>query len=83
VVKLEGLQVMTPSLFPRICAWDNLLLAYRKASKGKRDKAPVACFEYHLPPSPLWGEDNLINLQAELQDKTYRPGPYHSLRLKP
>ena len=54
-------------LYPRVCAWDNLLLAYRKASKGKRGNASVAQFEYHL-------EDNLITLQAELQTKTYRPG---------
>jgi hypothetical protein len=62
------------SLYPRIYAWDNLLLAYRKASKGKRGFAPAARFEYHL-------EDNLITLQAELQDKTYRPGAYHSFTI--
>jgi RNA-directed DNA polymerase len=59
------------SLYARVCAWDNLLLAYRKAAKGKRGQAPAARFEYHL-------EDNLITLQAELCDKTYRPGAYHS-----
>jgi RNA-directed DNA polymerase len=58
-------------LYARVCAWDNLLLAYRKAAKGKRGQAPAARFEYHL-------EDNLITLQAELCDKTYRPGAYHS-----
>jgi len=62
--------VNTP-LYPRVCAWDNLLLAHRKASKGKRGKAPAARFEYHL-------EDNLITLQAELQTRTYRPGAYYS-----
>jgi hypothetical protein len=59
------------SLYRRVCAWDNLLLAYRKASKGKRGKASVAQFEYHL-------EDNLIILQAELGARTYRPGAYYS-----
>jgi len=54
-------------LYPRVCAWDNLLLAYRKASRGKRGKAPAAGFEYYL-------EDNLITLQAELCSKTYQPG---------
>jgi RNA-directed DNA polymerase len=58
-------------LYAQVYDWDNLLLAYRKASKGKRGKAPAARFEYHL-------EDNLITLQEELRDKTYRPGTYHS-----
>jgi hypothetical protein len=66
---------MNVSLYPRVYAWDNLLLAHRKASKGKRGKAPAARFEYHL-------EDNLITLQAELGDKTYRPGAYHSFYIK-
>ncbi|MBI5822541.1 MAG: RNA-dependent DNA polymerase [Chloroflexi bacterium] len=51
--------------------FDNLLLAYRKASKGKRGLADVAEFEYRL-------EDNLLQLQRELQSQTYQPGEYHS-----
>ncbi|MBI3151063.1 MAG: hypothetical protein HYZ21_02940 [Chloroflexi bacterium] len=51
--------------------WDNLLLAYRKASKGKRGHADVAEFEYRL-------EANLLQLQRELQSQTYQPGEYHS-----
>ncbi len=71
---------MNTSLYRRICAWDNLLLALsltgqRKASKGKRGKVPAASFEYHL-------EDNLVTLQAELGDKIYQPGAYHSFYIK-
>lgn len=62
---------MNFSLYTRICSWQNLLLAFRKASKGKRGKAPAVAFEYRL-------EDNLVNLQTELKNKTYRPGTYHS-----
>ncbi|MFZ5881425.1 MAG: reverse transcriptase domain-containing protein [Chloroflexota bacterium] len=51
--------------------WDNLLLAYRKAAKGKRGHTDVAAFEYRL-------EDNLLQLQRELQDQSYQPGEYHS-----
>jgi retron-type reverse transcriptase len=51
--------------------WENLLLAYRKAAKGKRGHADVAEFEYRL-------EDNLLQLQRELQDQSYQPGAYHS-----
>lgn len=55
----------------RLHSFDNLLLAYRKAAKGKRGLADVAEFEFRL-------EENLLQLQQELQDQTYQPGKYHS-----
>ena len=58
-------------MYEQLTSWPNLLLAYRKASKGKRGKANVAAFEYLL-------EDNLCRLQEELRRQTYRPGSYHS-----
>ena len=45
--------------------------AYQKASRGKRGHPNVADFEFHL-------EENLLNLQEELVNLTYQPGPYHS-----
>jgi retron-type reverse transcriptase len=62
---------MGGSLYAQVCDWDNLLLAHRKASKGKRGKEPAARFEYHL-------EDNLVALADELRTLTYRPGAYNS-----
>lgn len=59
------------TMYEQLCSWNNLLLAYRRASKGKRGRPPVAAFEYRL-------EDNLLQLQQELVGKTYRPGPYAS-----
>ena len=59
------------SVFDQLIAWDNLLLAYRKAGRGKRSHPNVAAFEYRL-------EDNLWQLQAELQRQYYSPGSYHS-----
>ena len=58
-------------LYPKVWNWDNLYVAYRRARKGKRGKAPVADFHFLL-------EDNLVQLQDELLTQTYRPGPYHS-----
>ena len=58
-------------LYPQVYDWDNLLLAYRRASKGKRGNPAVAAFEYRL-------EDNLIRLQEELVARTYQPGPDYS-----
>jgi len=58
-------------LYHQVWAWDNLYLAYRQARKGKRGKSPAASFEFNL-------EENLFQLQQELADKTYIPGPYCS-----
>lgn len=58
-------------MFDRLTAWDNLLLAYHKASKGKRSHPNVAAFEYRL-------EDNLWQLQDALAAQNYIPGSYHS-----
>jgi RNA-directed DNA polymerase len=51
--------------------WENLRLAYHNAARGKRGNAPAAGFEALLA-------DHLLELQEELQQKTYRPGNYHS-----
>ncbi|MCB0214318.1 MAG: RNA-dependent DNA polymerase [Anaerolineae bacterium] len=61
-------------MYTKLTQWANLLLAYRKAAKGKRGQANVAAFEHRL-------EDNLLRLQAELIDQTYRPGPYTSFTI--
>ncbi|MCP4211776.1 MAG: RNA-dependent DNA polymerase [Halieaceae bacterium] len=58
-------------MYYHLTSWDNLQLAYSKASKGKRGHANVATFEHRL-------EDNLLELQAELRTQTYHPGPYTS-----
>ena len=58
-------------MYADLVAWDNLLLAYAKAAKGKRGKANVASFELHL-------EENLLQLQAELTSYLYEPRGYVS-----
>ncbi len=62
---------MQDVMFEKLTSWQNLLLAYRLAAKGKRGQPNVAAFEHRL-------EDNLLQLQLELQTQTYRPGPYSS-----
>lgn len=61
-------------MYRQIVSWDNLLLAYAKASKGKRGKANVALFEHRL-------EENLLQLQDELSRQTYRPRGYVSFHI--
>lgn len=59
------------NLYPQIATFSNLLLAFDKARKGKRGKAGVAIFEYNL-------ERELLRLESELQEETWRPGGYTS-----
>lgn len=59
------------NLYPTLTTYENLLLACRKAGRGKRGQPPVAAFDYDQ-------DDNLFSLQAELQAMTYHPGPYYS-----
>lgn len=58
-------------MYNQLCSWENLLLAYRKAAKGKRGLENVAAFEYQL-------EENLLALQSQLLTQTYQPGDYSS-----
>ncbi|MBL8485307.1 MAG: hypothetical protein JNJ60_24130 [Rhodocyclaceae bacterium] len=55
--------------FARICSWDNLLEAYRKAARGKRGRATAARFEFDLA-------ERLLELKRDLETGRYRPGGY-------
>lgn len=56
-------------VWEHIVTFENLLLAFRKARKGKRSRTDVAEFELNL-------EKELLVLQAELKEKSYCPGSY-------
>lgn len=56
-------------LWPRVISFDNLLLAFRKARRGKRRRPSVAGFELNL-------EKELLDLQRELTSGEYIPGAY-------
>ncbi len=58
-------------MYAKLSSWENLLLAFRRAAKGKRGRPNVAAFEYRL-------EENLLELQEELCTRTYCPRPYTS-----
>jgi hypothetical protein len=57
------------SLYSKVIDWPNLLLAFRKAAKGKRGKGSAAGFEHQLA-------DRLLELQSELAGFSYQPGEY-------
>ena len=62
------------NLYASVCSFDNLLRAARKAEKGKRFRSSCRSFNLDL-------EKNLLSLQKELKDKTYRPGPYQHFKI--
>ena len=61
-------------LYDRITSFDNLAHAARAARRGKRTRPDVAAFEFGL-------ERELLRLQDELRDQSYRPGPYRQFRI--
>ena len=61
-------------LWERIVSFENLLLAYRKARRGKRGRIEVASFGCDL-------EVELFKLQAELNSGNYSPGSYRQFTI--
>lgn len=57
------------AMFDALCDWGNLWQAAHLAARGKRRRASAAAFEHQVA-------DRLIELQAELRARTYRPGAY-------
>jgi len=49
--------------------WENLWAAWKRAAQDKRSRSTTCRFEFHLA-------DELLQLQRELVEGRYRPGPY-------
>ena len=62
------------NLFDAVTTFENLLLASRLAQKGKRFKESTALFNLNL-------EKEILLLQKELQEMTYRPGGYRDFQI--
>ena len=62
-------------LYPKIYEWENLVIAYKKARKGKTKKKYVIEFEKDL-------RKNLQKLQFELMTFTYKPKPLKTFILR-
>jgi RNA-directed DNA polymerase len=56
-------------VWQQLVSFENLLLAFGKARRGKSQRPPVAVFECRL-------EKELLQLQRELQSGAYQPGAY-------
>jgi retron-type reverse transcriptase len=62
------------NLWPQVVSFENLLLAARKAQKGKRFMENTARFNLNL-------EKELLCLQSELTNESYRPGRYREFTI--
>lgn len=54
------------NLYPKICSFENLYLAFVKAKRRKRHKTGVGEFEYNL-------EKELLQIKKELETLNYKP----------
>jgi RNA-directed DNA polymerase len=62
------------NIYGRVCSLHNLILAWRKARKGKTRRDYVITFERNL-------DDNLLKLHEELKTQTYQPRPLETFIL--
>lgn len=63
------------NLFPQIASFANLYAAWEAARRGKRRRPGVAAFERDL-------ESNVLRLERQLLDGSYRPGRYRSFYIR-
>lgn len=71
---MSSVRTTDSDLYSKVWSFPNLLLAVRRAAKGKRGRAAAARFEASLP-------DSLIELRDQLRDSKYRPEPYSSFTI--
>lgn len=62
------------NLYPHLIEFENLLVAARKAQRGKRFRENVLAFNHNL-------EGELLKLQRELTQKIYQPGTYRTFQI--
>lgn len=59
----------------RICSFENLLAAYKKAAEDKRYRSEVITFSFNL-------EENLIDIQRDLEQRLYTVGAYREFYVR-
>jgi len=62
------------NLWPRLVSWENLILASKRAEKGKRWTRAALAFNQRR-------EWELLRLQKELSEGSYQPGPYRTFEV--
>lgn len=62
------------NIFDKICSFENLVLAAKKAQRGKRFKESTSKFNLNL-------EKELLKIQDELHNETYKMGIYRQFNI--
>ena len=76
MAQAAGRAVTRPGfLFESVANFGTLLVAERRARRGKRCRPDVARFVFHL-------ETNLLDLESELRDGSYRTQPYRTFLVR-
>jgi retron-type reverse transcriptase len=70
----EGVVRRIGNLMDRVASFENVLVAFRKAARGKRDRKEVARFFRDLEPE-------VLRLSRELADASYRPGGFRTFTI--
>ena len=65
----------TGGLWSSVCSFENLVQAAQHAARGKRHRDEVGHFFINLEP-------NLLRLQRELLDGSWKPGPFHVFSIR-
>ena len=63
------------NLFEEVVAFDNMVVAAKRAFRGKKDKAQVAQFYFDM-------ENELLCIREELRNKTYIPRPLRIFQIR-
>jgi len=63
------------NLFEEVVSFENLVVAAKRAFRGKKDKARVAQFYFDM-------ENELLRIREELLNKTYKPQPLRIFRIR-
>lgn len=59
----------------RICSFENLLAAYKKAAEDKRYRSEVITFSFNL-------EENLLDIRRDLEQRLYTVGAYREFYVR-
>ncbi len=73
--KADNIMKTYSNLYEEICSLKNLTLAWQKARKGKTKQEYVIMFEENI-------DENLLSLQKELIEQTYKPHPLRSFIIR-
>ena len=61
-------------IYEKIYEWDNLLSAFHKASKSKKNRREIVEFEYNL-------EKYLLDIQREFEEQSFKFGGYKEFKI--